>query len=143
MFEDFLSSGKISDETRNIFEKLKENVKKQIDALPPEIKAMPNITGYGGLFEQISDVFGDDVSAQLYGQFCPAVHIDTTIIAQCIEREGHILRYKDDLDRNQNDLFSYCIKQVYMFIKILYKFYHWDCNQIDQQYHKLISDIKS
>lgn len=143
LFEDFLVSGKTSDETKKIFKNLKDNAKKQIDAISPGIKEMPNITGDGGLFEQISDVFGDDVSAQLYGQFCPAVHIDTTVIAQCIEREGHILRYKGDLDCNQNDLFSYCVTQVYMFLKIFYKFYHWDYNQIEQQYKKLISDIKS
>jgi len=143
LFEDFLVSGKISDKTKELFQNLKDNVKKQIDAIPQRIKEMPNITGNGGLFEQTSGVFGDDVSAQLYGQFCPAVHIDTTVIAQCIEREGHILRYKGDLDYNQNDLFSYCVTQLYMFIKILYKFYHWDDNQIEQQYQKFISDIKS
>ena len=61
-------------------------------------KAMPTVTGKDSMFEQTSKVFGADVSALLYRQFCPAVHIDTSILCGLMNNEQGALIIQDDID---------------------------------------------
>lgn len=143
LLEDLLASKRILGETRKSFKEQIKKAKKEIGNIPSSTKEMPDITGNGGLFDQVSKVFNDNVTALLYGQFLPAVHIDTSVLAQCIKRDGHMLIYKGDVDYSLDDLLNHCLSQAYMFVKILYVFYRWDYNQIEQEYFKLIPHTES
>lgn len=47
----------------------------------PQTDCMPPVTGDGGLFALTSHLFsGNNMSAFLYGQFCSAVHVDTSVL---------------------------------------------------------------
>ena len=71
--------------------------------IPEVTKEIPKITGKGGLFDQVSNIFDDNVAALMYGQFSSAVHIDTSVLSQSIERKGNTLIYKGDLDYKLED----------------------------------------
>jgi hypothetical protein len=85
-------------------------------------------------------VFGGNISASSYSQLCQAIHINTSVLARCIERSGPSLTYTGDLDLTIDDLFSHCLSNAYMFVKILHVFYTWDPDQIDKDYFCIVPD---
>jgi len=135
---DFLESNKIAKESKEWFEDEIEKLDKVLKDIPEDTKEMPKITGKGGLFDQVSNIFDDNVVALMYGQFSSAVHIDTSVLSQSIERKGNSLIYKGDLDYKLEDLINHCLSLAWMFVKICYTFYRWDCSQIDKEYFSLV-----
>lgn len=102
------------------------------------IKQMPHMTGNGGLFEGTYDVFGRNVAVDMYGQFCEAVHIDTSVLARCIKRQGNELIFTGDLDHNVDELRLCCLNLIYMYVKIICIFYRSDDKQIEDDYQDVL-----
>jgi len=103
-------------------EKLKdEKTKTEKDLASNLYKGMPPVTGNGSLFEQNSNVFGTDVSAILYSQFCSSVHVDTSILRGLMKWEGSGLVISDDLGENLGDVRTRCLNFAYMFLMVVYK----------------------
>ena len=136
--KDFLESNKITNKSKEWFRDQIERLEKELKDIPEITKEMPHITGKGKLFDQVSDVFDDNVVAPMYSQFSSAVHIDTSVLSQSIERKGDLLIYKGDLDYKLEDLIYHCLSLAWMFVKIWYTFYKLDCSQIDKEYFSLV-----
>jgi len=99
--------------------KFKITVKNNVKNNPH--KAMPAVTGKGSIFEQTSNVFGADVSALLYRQFCSAVHIDTSIFRGLMNNKQGTFIIRDDIDEGINELKKRCLNFAYMYFVILNK----------------------
>ena len=74
----------------------------------------------------------------MYSQLSSAVHIDTSVLSQCVKRKDNSLIYKGDLDCKLEDLINHCLSLAWMFVKIWYIFYSLDSSQIDKEYFALI-----
>ncbi len=120
----------------NKLKKQKVRVKQEAKNNPQ--KAMPTVTGNGGIFEQTSNVFGADVSALLYGQFCTAVHTDTSILCGLMNNEQGALIIRDDIDEGINELKKNCLNFAYMFFEILNKKTYIDIVTIKEDYENAI-----
>jgi hypothetical protein len=105
-------------------------------------KAMPPVTGKGGMFEQTSNVFGAEVSALLYAQFCSAVHIDTSIFRGLMNIKQDNLIIRDDIDEDVNELKKRCLNFVYMYFVILNRKTSIDIITINEDYEKAIEVLK-
>ena len=138
LLNDFIETNRTSDEIKSKFIKDIQKIEDELSNFDNSVKCMPQMTGDGGLFDQLSIVFGGNISALTYSQFCKAIHIDTSVLACCIERNGSSLTYTGDLNIKLEDLFNHCLSNAYMFVKILHIFYKWDPCRIDNEYLNII-----
>lgn len=116
--------------------KLKITVKQ--DAKNNPHKAMPAVTGKGSMFEQTSNVFGADVSALLYRQFCSAVHIDTSIFRGLMNNKQGTFIIRGDIDEGINELKKRCLNFAYMFFELLNRKTSIDIVTIKEDYENAI-----
>jgi hypothetical protein len=138
LLNDFIESNRTLDETKSKFIKDVQKIEDILSNFDNSVKCMPQMTGDGGLFDQLSAVFGGNISASSYSQFCQAIHIDTSVLACCIERNGSTLTYTGDLDFKLDDLLNHCLSNAYMFMKTLHIFYKWEPFRIENEYLHLI-----
>jgi hypothetical protein len=106
-------------------------------------KAMPAVTGKGGIFEQTSNVFGADVSALLYRQYCSAVHIDTSIFRGLMNNKQGNLIIRGDIDEDVNELKKRCLNFVYMYFVILNRKTSIDITTIKEDYENAIGILNN
>lgn len=126
-------------ETKDRYISIRDCIAQEVDELKSSsIKQMPHMTGNGGLFEGTYEVFDRSVAVYMYGQFCEAVHIDTSVLARCIKRQGNELIFTGDLDHNVDELRLYCLSLIYMYVKIICKFYGSDDKQIEDDYQNVL-----
>lgn len=119
--------------------KLKKSLEQATKAVETNLhKEMPNITGENGLFQQTSNVFGSDVSAFLYRQFCSAVHIDSSILRGLMQGDGDDLIISDDIVGNLDDVKKRCLNFAYMFLMVVYKKVGLDISEVELEYNNLI-----
>ena len=120
----------------------KEKVEKDFDK--NGAAEMPRITGKGGLFEGTSKVFGVDVSAILYSQYCSAVHVDTSILCGLKKEHGEQgWQIRDDIDESLAELKKRCVNFVYMFLLVVHKKKNWGIEAIEQEYKTIIGDLST
>ncbi len=98
---------------------------------------MPNVTGSGSLFEDTATVFGANISSFLYGQYCDAIHIPTSILTGFVKPDNQNLFIKDDVDESPEQLGKICLNFAYMFLKVLYHRYRWDMTTIQKGYEDI------
>jgi hypothetical protein len=139
LLNDFLESNRTSNETKSKFKKDIQKIEDELSNFANSVKCMSQMTGDGSLFDQLSVVFGGNISALSYSQFCQAIHIDTSVLACCIERNGSSLTYTGDLNLKLDDLFNHCLSNAYMFVKTLHIFYKWDPCRIENEYLNIVS----
>lgn len=125
------------------FEKAKESKEKvERNYNSNTAKKMPNVTGENGLFGSTSNIFGGDVSAVLYSQFCSAVHIDAHILTGLKqEGAGQVLEINDDINENLNNLKMRCLNFSYMFLLSVHKTKNWRMEAIEREYKTIIGDF--
>jgi len=96
------------------------------------------------IFESTSKIFGGNVSAFLYSQFHPAVHIDTLILSELKqEGAGQGWGINDDINENLGDLKTTCLKLAYMFLFSVHTKKHWGMEAIEKEYNSIISDLST
>ncbi len=115
---------------------------KQDDENNPH-KAMPAVTGKDSIFEQTSNVFGVDVSALLYGQYCSAVHTDTSIFRGLMNNKQGNLIIRADIDEDINELKKRCLNFAYMYFVILNKKMSIDMITIKEDYENAIEVLNN
>jgi hypothetical protein len=122
--------------------KLEQLSRETEDALTKNVqqKGMPHITGTGGLFDQCSEVFGTNVSALLYGQLCPAVHIDTSVLRGLVQNQDDLLVIERDRG-NEVDLKRRCLNIAYMFLLVIGKKMGSNVSTLTDQYEKSVADL--
>ena len=138
LLNDFIETNRTSDEIKSKFIKDIQKIEDELSNFDNSVKCMPQMTGDGGLFDQLSIVFGGNISTLTYIQFCKAIHIDTSVLACCIERNESSLTYMGDLNIKLDDLLNHCLSNAYMFVKALHIFYKWDPCRIENEYLHII-----
>ncbi len=136
LLDNLISSQKLK--TSDVDKLKKQKIKVEKDAINNPHKAMPNVTGNGSIFEQISNVFGADVSALLYGQLCTAVHVDSSVLCELINNMQGAFIIRDDIDEDINQLKKNCLNLAYMFFMILNRKISIDIVTIKKEYENVI-----
>lgn len=134
----FLESDDVPAEARADIQQSLKQMRDDFSKLPSDIKCMPQMTGPGGLYDQIQGVFDADISTLSYRQLCHATHIDTFVLANCIKKTDSSTHYTGDLDLDCNELLNHCLTNAWMFMKIIHTFYGWNQQQLDEDYSRLI-----
>ncbi|MFA5292644.1 MAG: DUF5677 domain-containing protein [Phycisphaerae bacterium] len=132
-----LEEGVLNKEDLKKIKKLKEQLERTVKGYNAK-KERLRITGKGGLFESTSNIFGGNVSAILYSQYCPAVHIDPLILSSL--KQGEI---NDDTNENLGDLKMRCLNFAYMFLLSVHVKKNWGKEAIEQEYNSLIDDLST